>query len=59
MVWLLLFFIVVIAIWSEVISHKEKKYGKNYEKKSLNVDDVIVITENIGKNLLCLGGEKN
>jgi hypothetical protein len=49
MVWLLLFFIVVIAIWSEVISHKEKKYGKNYEKKSLNVDDVIVITENIGK----------
>jgi len=49
MIWFILFIIVVIAIWSEIVSHKETKYGKNYEKKSLNIDDVIVITENIGK----------
>ncbi len=49
MIWFVLFIIVVIALWSEVINHKEEKYGKDYEKKSLNIDDVVVITENIGK----------
>jgi len=48
MIWFILFVIVIIAIWSEIIDYKERKYGKNYENSSLNADDVIAITNNIG-----------
>jgi hypothetical protein len=49
MIWFVLFIILIVAIWSEIDDYKEKKYGENYKKKSLNVNDAIKITESIGK----------